>query len=100
MLPGEAVINGLVRESRRRELLEEFSAAGPQAVYAGLLAYAQAKGYQAGWAAHAFREIFSAWPRSQDRHVEPKPLPNDLIEEWAAGRKRKAGPRALPLFQR
>ena len=98
---GETVINGLVRAARRDELLEELSAAGPQAVYAGLLAYALARHYRSGWAYYAFKEIFGAEPRPQDRRVKPQALPNFnfLIEEWAAGRKRKARPR-LPLFQR
>jgi hypothetical protein len=54
----------------REELLEEISSAGPAATYAGLLAYALARNYNTGWAAHAFKEIFSAWPRPQDRRVE------------------------------
>ena len=80
---------------RRDEVLEELSAAGTQAVYAGLLAYALARHYRRGWAYYAFKEIFGAEPRPQDRPVKPQALPNFnfLIEEWAAGRKRKARPR-------
>jgi hypothetical protein len=102
---GKSVVDGLVRDARRDEVLEALSAAGPQAVYAGLLAYAlpkkKANGQPwnvSGWCAHAFLEIFGAWPRSQDRSVKPQPLPNFLIEEWVAGRKHKARPRQPDLF--
>jgi hypothetical protein len=95
---GERVINGLVRDARRDEVLEGLHRAGPIAVYAGLLAYALARNYRTGWAYYAFKEIFGAGPRPQDRRVKPQALPNFLIEEWAAGRKRSR-PR-LPLFQR
>jgi hypothetical protein len=96
---GKSAANGLVRDARREQVLEDMSAAGPQAVYAGLLAYALARHYRPGWAYYAFKEIFGAEPRPQDRHVKPQALPNFLIEEWVAGRKRKTRPR-LPLFQR
>jgi hypothetical protein len=90
---GKSVADGLVRDARRAEVLEELSTVGPQAVYAGLLSYALARNYKIGWCAHAFREIFGTWLRSQDQSVKPQPLPNFLIEEWAASRKRKARPR-------
>jgi hypothetical protein len=92
------MFNGLVRDARRDEVLEALSAAGPTAVYAGLLAYALGRNYKLGWAAYAFKEIFGVWPRPQDRRVGPQALPNNiLIDEWAAGRKRKARPRQLDL---
>ena len=96
---GKSTANGLVRDARRDEVLEELSAAGPQAVYAGLLAYALARHYRPGWAYYAFKEIFGAEPRPQDRRVKPQALPNFLIEEWAAGRKRKARPRIGKLVR-
>jgi hypothetical protein len=58
----------------------------PSRVYAGLLAYAMHKGWQPGWASHAFKEIFGDWPHAQDR-VPAMILGNFLIEEWAATRK-------------
>ena len=92
---GEAVINGLVRGARRDELLLQICAAGQRAVHAGLLAYAlprrKANGEPwnaPGWAKRASIEIFGAEPRPQDRRVAPQPLPNFLIEEWVAGRKK------------
>jgi hypothetical protein len=99
----KSVSGGLVRSTRRNEVLEHLHIAGPSAVYAGLLMYAQThhkrdgSPYDPGWAAHSFKEIYGTWPRPQDRRVEPKALPNFLIEEWAAGRKRKPRP-SLPLF--
>jgi hypothetical protein len=63
--------------------------AGPAAIYAGLLHYAQTKNYNPGWAAHSFKKIFGTWPRPQDRKAEPTPLPNFLIDEWAARRERR-----------
>ena len=94
------VSGGLVRDARRNELLGELLRIGPSVVYAGLLYYGQAKNYKAGWAAHSFKEIFGTWPRSQDRKVVPKELPDLLIEEWAATRQRKSPRRSLPLFGR
>jgi hypothetical protein len=93
----KAVSTGLVRNARRNEVLEELLGTGPRAVYAGLLMFEWTKNYKPGWAAHAFREIYGVWPQSQDRKVEPKALPNFLIEEWAAGRKRTPRQQALPL---
>ena len=93
-----ATFNSLVRDARRNEVLEALSAAGPQVVYAGLLAYGRDVGkYERwrGWAFYRFPEIFGAKPRSQDQNVEPKAAPElmALIEEWVALRKRKARPR-------
>ena len=100
MLPLQRAINRVERRWRRAATLERLYDAGPAAVYAGLLHYGQAKNYKAGWAAHSFKEIFGTWPRSQDRKVVPKELPDLLIEEWAATRQRKASRRSLPLFGR
>ena len=95
-----AAFNGLVRDAQRNELIEKLSAAGPRAVYCGCLDFAIRSGSQkaAGYAAHLFREIFGAWPRSCDRGT-PAALPNFLIEEWVAGRKRKARPRIGKLVR-
>jgi hypothetical protein len=85
-----AVSGGLVRDARRNEVLGELLRIGPSKVYAGCLDFAIRSGSQkaAGYAAHLFREVFGTWPRPQDR-IEPEPLPDFLIEEWVAGRKRK-----------
>jgi hypothetical protein len=84
----------LVRNARRDEVLEALSAAGPRAVYCGCLDFAIRSGSQkaTGYAAHLFREIFGTWPRPYDRGP-PAPLPNFLIDEWVALRKRNARPR-------
>ncbi len=86
-----AVSGGLVRDARRNELLGELLKIGPSNVYAACLDFALRSGSQKapGYAAHLFREIFGTRPRPQDRTVEPKELPDRLIDEWAAGRKRK-----------
>jgi hypothetical protein len=87
MLPLQRAINRIERRWRRAATLERLYDAGPAAVYGGLLHYAQAKNYKAGWAAHSFKEIFGTWPRPQDR-AELKALPDSLlIEEWAATRQ-------------
>jgi hypothetical protein len=91
----KSAADGLVRDARRHEVLEGLSAAGPQAVYAGLLAYALVRHHRPGWAYYAFKEIFGAEPRPQDRRVKSQMLPNFLIEEWVASRKSKARPRQL-----
>jgi hypothetical protein len=85
----QAVSGGLVRTARHNELLGDMLKAGPAATYAGLLHYAQTKNYNPGWAAHSFKEIFGTWPRPQDRKGEARPLPDFLIEEWAARRNRQ-----------
>ena len=84
-----AVSGGLVRAARHNDLLGDMLKAGPAATYAGLLHYAQTKNYNPGWAAHSFKKIFGTWPRPQDRKAEPTPLPNFLIDEWAARRERR-----------
>lgn len=97
----KGVSNGLVRAARQRELREELFRLGPATVYAGCLDYAIRCGSSkaTGYAAHLFKEIFGEWPRPQDRRVEPKALPNFLIEEWAASRQRKSKRPRLPLFE-
>ena len=88
MWRGESAINQVVRRGQGDEVLVKLLSLGPANVYAGLLAYAIERGYKPGWAGYAFKEIFGAWPRSQDRR-EPQKLPDFLVEEWAARRKRK-----------
>ena len=63
--------------------------AGPAAVYGGLLHYASRRAKPdgqpwnaVGWTRNSFSEIFGNWPRPQDR-IEPKPLPDFLIDHWA-----------------
>ena len=89
MLPLGQIIRRIERRWQRAATLNRLYDAGPAATYAGLLHYAQAKNYNPGWAAHSFKEIFGTWPRPQDRKAEPTPLPNFLIDEWAASHKRR-----------
>jgi len=90
----KTVFKGLVRKAQldaeRDELLVKLSAAAPRAVYCSCLDFAIRSGSQkaAGYAAHLFLEIFGAWPRSCDRGP-PAPLPDFLIEQWVALRKKK-----------
>ena len=95
MLPLHRAIHRVERRWRRNAILDRLYDAGPAAVYAGLLHYATGQTKPdgtpwnaVGWTGHAFEEIFGARPRRIDR-VEPKPLPDFLIEKWAAMRKPK-----------
>jgi DNA repair protein RadD len=53
-------------------------------VYRQLLWIARERGYRAGWAAHKFRERFSAWPTRRD--VEPV-APTPAVLSWARSRQ-------------
>ena len=83
---GERIIRRIVRERRRDQILLQLHRAGQRDVYAGLLAFAKAKGWKPGWAFFAHLEIFGAEPR--DRNVEPRALDDFLIEQWVAGRRK------------
>ena len=45
----KAVFNGLQRDARSAEVLEELLGTGPRAVLGGLLWYAQRRNYNPGW---------------------------------------------------
>jgi hypothetical protein len=94
MLPYQQAINRVERRWRRAAILDRLYDAGPAAVYGGLLHYATGRTKPngqpwnaVGWSKFAFKEIFGVEPRPIDR-VKPKPLPDFLIEQWAADRKR------------
>ena len=91
MLPLHRAINRVERRWRRDAVLHRLWDLGPAAVYAGLLVYAQARGWKPGWAFFSFVEVYGAKPRPIDRNVEPQS--NPLVDEWAATRKRKPAPR-------
>lgn len=96
----ERAISVVINDRHRREAREKLHTVGPTPVYAGLLAYAQRRGWKPGWAAFAFKEIFGVWPRRQDR-VEPAMLGDFLIEDWVAlrpKRKRLKLEKPAPLF--
>jgi len=89
MLPYQRAINRIERRWRRAAILERLYDAGPAAVYGGLLHYASRRAKPdgqpwnaVGWTRNSFSEIFGNWPRPQDR-IEPKPLPDFLIDHWA-----------------
>jgi hypothetical protein len=63
------------------------AATSPREVYCGLLWYARHRRWKDGWAAHAFREIYGMWPRSQDKG-EPARLSPEL-EAWISTRPKK-----------
>jgi hypothetical protein len=60
-----------------------------RAVYAGCLDYAMRRRSPkaAGFAANLFKDIFGTWPQPRDRGP-PAPLPDRLIDEWVADRKK------------
>jgi hypothetical protein len=94
MLPYDRAVKRLERRWHREALLDDLRRIKPATAYADCLNFTIRSGSQkaAGYAAHLFLEIFGTWPRPCDRGP-PAPLPNFLIDEWAAGRKRKARPR-------
>jgi hypothetical protein len=72
--------------------------AGPTAVHAGLVRYAQDRNYNPGWVGHSFKEIFGQEPRPHHRQGSATPgFLSDLIMEWALTCRRKPPPQ-LPLF--
>ncbi len=87
MLRDERALRFLNKSDQRDAVRQRLLLAGTQKVYAGLRAYAINKNYKLGWAAHAFKEIFGAWPHGHDR-VQAAILPGFLIEEWIAYRKK------------
>jgi hypothetical protein len=86
----KAVGTGLVRAASRNELWGKLLAIGPRAVYGGALDFALRSRSEkpAGYAAHLFKDAFGTWPRPCDRGP-PAPLPDFLIEEWAATRTKR-----------
>jgi hypothetical protein len=96
MLPLGQIIRRIERRWQRAATLNRLYDAGPAATYAGLLHYARVRNYDPSWAAHSFREIFGTWPRPRDRKGEPTALPDFLIEEWIARRKRPQPRRKRP----
>lgn len=63
---------------------DKFTLEQKRAFYAGLLWYAESKGYQKGWVAHKYQEKFGAWPRLGD--VEPC-HPEATVLNWLKSRQ-------------
>lgn len=87
--PGERSALRTEREANRDTLRLTMLNVGPRRIYGALLDYALRKGWRPGWAAFAFKEVFGAWPRDQDRAGGRCTLGNFLIEEWAASRPKR-----------
>jgi hypothetical protein len=93
MLRYDRAIKRLERRWRRNAMLQHLHVAGRTVVYAGLLHYARGQRKPngrpwnvAGWARHAFEEIFGDWPRQRDYGP---PQANPLIEEWVTLRPKR-----------
>lgn len=66
--PQVEVVEGSLRKLARAGKVEK------QDTYSQLLAYASRHGYQHGWVANQYREIFGVWPRLMvERMLEPTP---------------------------
>lgn len=102
-IKGEASVGLMARDLRRKEVTVRLLALGPERVFAGLRAYAFGRQWKPGWAAHAFKEIFGAWPRREDRYDPPETLEGFIVEEWLAVRKkpqRIKAAKSAPLIDR
>lgn len=88
LYPGERTLNSIARQVQHDALLTEVLSLGRKAVYGQLLWYTNERGFNPGWAAHAFKEIYSTWPRSQDR-CAPICAIGGPVEQWVALRPKK-----------
>jgi superfamily II DNA or RNA helicase len=79
------VVDGELGLVSRDGTVENAAAAAEKNLFYGqLLWIARERGYKAGWAAHKFREKFSAWPGRKD--VEPVP-PTPALLSWVRSRQ-------------
>lgn len=79
--PQPSEIKASLPETREAELAEgeipqRVDFAIKQDWYAQLIFYADFKGYQRGWADHAYKEKFGVW--CKDKRVTPKPLTEEV----------------------
>lgn len=63
---------------------DKFTMEQKRAFYAGLLWYAESKGYKKGWVAHKYQEKFGAWPRLGE--VTPCD-PDAMVLNWLKSRQ-------------
>jgi superfamily II DNA/RNA helicase len=63
-----------------------------QAIYSGLVSYATARGYQAGWCQHKYKRITGVWPKNLDFVAGPIPdfVERIILSEQIKYAKRKA----------
>ena len=74
--------------------LEELKAKGKagkrfpdkRAIFAQLKGYAHSHGYNGGWSAHKYREIYGVWPASDLKWISPT-APSDDLLSWIKSRQ-------------
>lgn len=78
----------LTRDKKSRVL--EITMAEKQKFYSELVAHAMLRGYNKGWASHAYRDKYKVWPAHELR-AEPAPMISPATESWIKSRNiRKA----------
>jgi hypothetical protein len=88
--PGERGVKNGIKAITQDELVFSIRRRyEPKQVHGGLLWYARLRHWKDGWAAYAFKEIYGAWPRD-DQKGEPICILDTDLEQWCWARKRKA----------
>ena len=78
----------LTRDKKAR--VKDIGMAEKQRFYSELVAHAMLRGYNKGWASHAYRDKFKVWPANELR-AEPAPMISPATESWIKSRNiRKA----------
>lgn len=88
--PGGMIARRIRDKANRDDLRCRLLCLSHAELYAGCLAYTTGRESPkaAGWAANIFREITGNWPAWSLRQVAPERLPDFMIEEWMANRKK------------
>jgi hypothetical protein len=79
------------RITRAELVFRRLKASDPKTTYAGLLAWANTKGFKDGWVAHKFKAIYGKWPKPRER-VLPEEPSSDLAT-WLGNERRNYGAR-------
>ena len=78
----------LTRDKKAR--VKDIGMAEKQKFYSELVAHAMLRGYNKGWASHAYRDKFKVWPANELR-AEPAAMISPATESWIRSRNiRKA----------
>lgn len=78
----------LTRDKKAR--VKDIGMAEKQRFYSELVAHAMLRGYNKGWASHAYRDKFKVWPANELR-AEPAAMISPATESWIRSRNiRKA----------
>jgi len=78
----------LTRDKKSR--VKDIGMAEKQRFYSELVAHAMLRGYNKGWASHAYRDKFKVWPANELR-AEPAAMISPATESWIRSRNiRKA----------